>query len=197
MSTKKYISDSELVERLHLSDMGAFDQIFDRYSEKLYGFTFKYLKSKEESEDIVHDVFLKIWENRKKIKKETSFKSYLFTITYHNICHVFRERQLNLKIIEGIERNTIHIPKIEEQIDYKSALGKIELLLEKLPEKHKIIFRKSRTEFKSTFEIAEEMKLAPGTVDNIISTTLKYLRKKLSAYDYTVLLILIFTQNCN
>ena len=191
MATEKYISDSELVERLCLNDINAFDQIFDRYSEKLYGFTFKYLKSKEETEELIQDVFLKIWENRKNIRKDTSFKSYLFTITYHNICHVFRERQINLKFIEQIEQNTILIPNIEEQIDYQSALNKIELLIDKLPEKHKAIFIKSRREIKSTREIAEEMKLAPGTIDNIISATLKYLRKKLSTFEYIILLILI------
>ena len=191
MITKKYISDPELVERLRLNDINAFDQIFDRYSEKLYGFTFKYLKSKEETEELIQDVFLKIWENRKNIRKDTSFKSYLFTITYHNICHVFRERQINLKFIEQIEQNTILIPNIEEQIDYKSVLNKIELLINKLPEKHRLIFIKSRKEIKSTREIAEEMKLAPGTIDNIISATLKYLRKNISTFEYIILLILI------
>ena len=191
MATKKYISDPELVERLRLNDINAFDQIFDRYSEKLYGFTFKYLKSKEETEELIQDVFLKIWENRKNIRKDTSFKSYLFTITYHNICHVFRERQINLKFIEQIEQNTILIPNIEEQIDYKSVLNKIELLINKLPEKHRVIFIKSRKEIKSTHEIAEEMKLAPGTIDNIISATLKYLRKNISTFEYIILLILI------
>jgi len=186
---KEHISDFKLVERLHFNDIDAFDQIYNRYSEKLYGFALKYLKSKEEAEELVQDVFLKIWENRKNIRKEASFKSYLFTITYHNICYIFRKRQINLKIIEKIEYNTVHIPNIEEQIDYKSALSKIELLIEKLPEKHKLIFIKSRKEAKSTREIAEEMKLAPGTVDNSISTTLKYLRKNLSAFDYIILLL--------
>ena len=193
MTVKKHISDSELVERLHLSEINAFDQIFDRYSKKLYGFIFKYLKSKEETEEVIQDVFLKIWENRKNIRKETSLKSYLFTITYHNICHIFRKRQVNLKRIERIEQNVIYVPNIEEQIDYKSALSKIELLIEKLPEKHKIVFTKSRKEGKSTREIAEEMKLAPGTVDNIISTTLKYIRKKLSVFDYTILILYFYT----
>jgi RNA polymerase sigma-70 factor (family 1) len=185
MSAKENISDHELVEKLHFSSIDAFDKIFERYNEKLYGFTFKYLKSKEETEGLIQDVFLKIWENRKNIKNETSLKSYLFTITYHNICHIFRKRKINLKIIGKFVHNSILISDIENQIDYKSALSKIELLLEKLPENHKIIFNKSRKEGKSTREIAEEMKLAPGTVDNIISMTIKYLRKKLIAFDYS------------
>jgi RNA polymerase sigma-70 factor (family 1) len=192
MSATEYISDYELVEKLHLSDINAFDQIFKRYSGKLYGFTFRYLKSKEETEGLVQDVFLKIWENRKSIKKETSLKSYLFTITYHNICHVFRKRQIYLKIIERIDKNTVQLINLEEQIDYKSALRKIELLIDKLPEKQKTIFLKSRKEGKSTLEIAEEMHLAPGTIDNIISATIKYLRKKISAFDNTILFFYFF-----
>ena len=102
MSTKPHVSDSELIERLCLSDIDAFDQIFDRYGGKLYGFTIRYLKSKEESEELVQDVFLKIWQNRKNLRKETYFKSYLFTITYHKICHILRKRHIHLEIIEKI-----------------------------------------------------------------------------------------------
>lgn len=187
MSVKKYISDYELVEKLNLGDIAAFDQIFEIYSKKLYLFIFKYLKHKEETEELIQDIFLKIWENRKGIKKDESLKSYLFTITYHNICHVFRKRQICLKIIEGIEKNNVHISNIEERLDYKIALSKVESFIEELPEKQKVIFVKSKQEGKSTREIAEEMKLTTGTVDNIIYISSKYIRKKLLALGYILM----------
>lgn len=190
MAINEQTSDYELVEKLQKGDLEAFDQIFKRYGDRLFGFALKYLKSKEETEGLVQDVFLKIWENRKKIKKESSLKSYLFTIAYHNICRIFRKKQIHLKFIEeaGIIENTAF--NLEEQIEYKAALEWVNQLIEKLSDKQKQIFIKSRREGKSTLEIAEEMGLAPGTVDNHISAALKFLRKYIS--DENIALLLFF-----
>lgn len=66
---------------------------------------------------------------------------------------------------------------LDDQINYQSALEQIDSIIEKLPSKQKVVFIKSRKEGKSTREIAEELKLAPGTVDNRISDALKFIRK--------------------
>ncbi len=195
MSLNESTSDYELVEKLQKGDLEAFDQIFNKYGDRLFGFALNYLKSKEETEGLVQDVFLKIWENRKNLKKESSLKSYLFTIAYHNMCGLFRKKQ-NLEKFEreiGFTKN--QSVDMEEQLEYKSTLEHVDQLIDKLPEKRKIIFIKSRKEGKSTKEIADEMNLAPGTVDNQISKALKFLRKNLSDKNFAVLLFFaIFIQ---
>ncbi len=180
MALDKRVSDVELVEKLRKSDLEAFDVIFDKYSNRLFGFALKYLKSKEETEELVQDVFLKIWENRKKLKRGASLKSYLFTISYHNICKYFRRKHLQGKLKEDIGLFSDISVDMEEQIDYHSILEQIEELIEKLPPKQRVVFEKSRKEGKSSREIAREMNLAPGTVDNLISMALKFLRKHIS-----------------
>ena len=100
MAINEHQSDFELVEKLQKGDLDAFDQIFKKYGDRLFGFAFSYLKSKEETEGLVQDVFLKIWENRKNLKKESSLKSYLFTIAYHNMCRLFRKKQIHEKYLE-------------------------------------------------------------------------------------------------
>ncbi|SHF84749.1 RNA polymerase sigma factor, sigma-70 family [Mariniphaga anaerophila] len=80
MDLNKNVSDYDLVERLRKGDLEAFNTIFEKYGDRLFGFTLKYLKSREETEELVQEVFLKIWENRKTLKKDSSLKSYLFTI---------------------------------------------------------------------------------------------------------------------
>ena len=186
MALNKNISDEELVEKLRKGDLEAFDAIFEKYSNRLFGFALKYLKSKEEAEGLVQDVFLKIWENRKKLKKDSSLKSYLFTISYHNICKLFRKKQSQVKLSEEIGLASDISVDTEEEIDYHSTLEQIEKLIEKLPPKQKVIFEKSRKEGKSTREIAEEMHLAPGTVDNHISAALKFLRKHISGSNLAI-----------
>lgn len=184
----KSISDIELIAKLHKGDLEAFDLIFEKYGDRLFGFALKYLKSKEEAEGVVQDVFLKIWENNKNLKKESSLKSYIFTIAYHNMCGLFRKKQIYDKFrgeVESLEYKSVNL---EEQLEYKLTLERVNQLIEQLPEKLKVIFIKSRKEGKSTKEIADEMHLAPGTVDNRISATLKFLRKNLPDNNLAILL---------
>ncbi len=188
-------SDYDLVEKLRKGDFEAFDQIFEKYGDRLFGFALKYLKSKEETEGLVQDVFLKIWENRKNLKKESSLKSYLFTIAYHDICKLFRKKQIHEKFIDEMESARSKSINLEDRIEYNSTMEQVNQLIEKLPEKQKIIFIKSRKEGKSTREIAEEMNLASGTVDNQISASLKFLRKNISGSNFSILLFFaIFIQ---
>lgn len=162
------------------------------YSGKLYTFGLKYLRSTSEAEELVQSVFIKVWENHKKLKKELSFKSYLFTIGYNDICKLFRKRNYLQKFIRDTVGENPHSSfEIEESIDYKSVLETIHKIIDKLPERHKTIFMKSREEYKTTQEIAAEMSLSPGTVDNYISEALKFIRKRLHNEDYALSLFFL------
>lgn len=182
--------DIELVERLQKGDVEAFDLIYNKYSRKLYAFGLKYLRSTAETEELVQSVFLKIWENYKNLKKESSFKSYLFTIAYNDICKLFRKRNYLQKFVsDTLYENTQSSSETEDGIDYQFVLERVQQIVEKLPEKQKNIFLKSRQEGKSTKEIAEEVGLSPGTVDNYISESLKFIRSRLQNENLPVLLL--------
>ncbi len=188
-------SDYHLVEQLRKEDMVVFDQISKRFGDRLFGFALGYLKSKEETEGLIQDVFLKIWENRKDLKKESSLKSYLFTIAYHDLCYLFRKKKIHKKFLAQKDSSETLSNNLEEELQYKSTLGRVNQLIDRLPEKQKAIFIKSRHQGKSSREIAEEMGLAPGTVDNQISAALKFLRKNLSADNFaTLLFFAVFMQ---
>jgi len=77
-----------MIALLQKGSIVAFEGLFEQYSQKLYRFSFSYLKSESESEDVVQEVFLKIWENRPSLKTGTSFQSYLFTIAFNSIKNV-------------------------------------------------------------------------------------------------------------
>jgi RNA polymerase sigma-70 factor (family 1) len=194
LALNAHTSDHELVESLQKGDLEAFDHIFRKYSTRLYGFAFKYLKSKEETEELVQDVFLKIWENRKNLKKESSLRAYLFTISYHNLCRFFRRRVYQERLAKEIYDPAAGSFNPDESIDYQSVLEQVDCIIEKLPAKQKEIFIKSRKEGKSTREIATEMNLVPGTVDNHISEALKFIRKNLGQNLPLLLFFSVFMQ---
>ena len=185
------LDDNELVERLQKGNVEAFDIIYNKYSGKLYAFGFKYLRSTAEAEELVQSVFLKVWENYKNLKKESSFKSYLFTIAYNDICKLFRKRSYRQKFIEDtLYDNSQSSIETETDIDFKFTLDQVQKIVEKLPKRQKNIFLKSRNEGKSTKEIAVEVGLSPGTVDNYISDALKFIRISMHNENLTVLLLL-------
>jgi RNA polymerase sigma-70 factor (family 1) len=186
------LNDKELVERLQKGDVEAFDLIYIKYSKPLYFFGLKYLRSKDEAEELVQSVFLKIWENHKILDKEASFKSYLFTIAYNAICNLFRKRNYHQKFIsDTIAENPQSSFEITDSIDYKSILNQVQEIVDKLPERQKTIFLKSREEGKSSKEIAEELNLSPGTIDNYISESIKFIRARMKNEDFVFLLFIL------
>lgn len=185
----QYSEDTELVKRLQKGDVEAFDLLYEKYSVRLYSFGLKYLRSASETEELVQSVFLKIWENHRQLKKELSFKSFLFTIAYNDICKLFRKRKYTqIFIDEAIHENNQSSSETVERIDYQSTLSRVVQIIDKLPQRQKDIIRKSRLEGKPSKEIAEEMKLSPGTVDNYISEALKFIRGHLRKEDLALVL---------
>jgi RNA polymerase sigma-70 factor (family 1) len=172
-------SDQELVVSLHDGNVEAFDLIFKKYSTRLYSFAFKYLKSKSDTEELVQNVFVKIWENRSTLKQESSLKAYLFTISYHDICKCFRSRMYAEKLKSQIINSNRISFNPNDQFDYQSVLEQIDKIIDKMPARQKEVFVKSRKDGKSSREIAAELNLAPGTVDNHISEALKFIRKNM------------------
>jgi len=186
-------NDIELVEKLRKGDVEAFDTIYSKYSGTLYAFGLKYLRSADDAKELVQSVFLKIWENHKNLKKELSFRSYLFTITYNDICKIFRTRKFMEKFIrDSMHKVSQSSARTEEGIDFGSVLDQVKKIIDKLPERQKIIFEKSRIEGKSTKEIALELDLTPGTIDNYISKSIRFIRERLSAKDLYLLLLFLF-----
>jgi RNA polymerase sigma-70 factor (family 1) len=188
---KELDTDNELIEKLRIGDVEAFDRVYQRYAGKLYAFSLKYLKSKEDAEELVQSVFLKVWEHQKNLKKDTSFKSYLFTIAYNEICNLFRRRKYQQNFIAKIETESLVASgETEDQIEFQFVLEQVDQIIARLPEKQKTIFLKSRQEGKSTKEIADELGLSPGTVDNYISESLKFIRTNLKDKHFSILLFI-------
>ena len=186
---KVFPADNELVEKLRKGDVNAFDQVYLKYAGKLYAFSFKYLKTKDEAEELVQSVFLKVWENQRTLKSDTSFKSFLFSIAYHEICNLFRQRSYLRKFMESsLISNREASVEAEEQIDAQFISEHLDRIIAKLPEKQRIIFKKSRQEGKPSREIAADMGLTAGTVDNYLSESLRFIRNQLKDKDFVLLL---------
>lgn len=169
-----------LIQRLRMSDPVAFERLFSHYSIKLYQFSLSYLKSEADAEDIVEEVFFKIWNNREAIKSGMSFQSYLFTIALNFIKRSFNKRsRTDLYKRELLNWSTGGEDQPESSIVYQDLLNKLDLLISRLPERRKQIFIERKINEKPVKQIAREMGITPKTVENQLTRTLNTLRKEL------------------
>lgn len=169
--------EPRLLKDLKKGDHFAFEKLFEHYSNQLYQFSLSYLKSKEAAEDIVQEVFIKVWKNRNSIKTDTSFQSYLFTITLNSVRKYFNKLAKSNELKHNI---LIEFSDFKEDFDnyknYQSLLDKLEDLIEQMPEKRKNVFVKKKIEGKSLKEISEELNISTKTVEYHISESMKFLK---------------------
>lgn len=172
-------TEQQLISQLKDGSTTAFEQLFGIYSQRLYRFSLSYLKSEAEAEEIVQNVFLKLWENRDKLRNETSFQSYLFTIAFNAIRKHFnkkvREEQFRTYLLEQLADEN---PSIENHPDFETLIARLDRLIEGMPERRREIFLKRKKEGKPVREIALDMEISPKTVENQITEAMNYLKKE-------------------
>lgn len=186
-------NEATLVYSLSKGNILAFNALYREYSSRLYRFAYGYLKSEEEAEELVQEVFMIIWEKRAELKADLSFRSFLFTIAFNIIRKHFRTRAclseyLKTGVSDPLDTQTT------QKITYDSLYQYLTELVDKLPQRRREIFIKSRLGGKSIKEISDEMKISHKTVENQLTDALKFIRtnlnsEALSAFLWFVLLI--------
>lgn len=183
------VAETELVERLKKGDLEAFDMIYDMYAGRLYAFSMKYLKSAEEAKELVQCVFMKVWENHKRLDRDLSFKSFLFTIAYNEICRFFRRKSYLKKYIdETLLTGKMSDTTPEESSEFQSLLAEVEKIIARLPDTQKKAFIMCKIDGKPAKEVAAGLGLSPGTVDNYVSATIRTIRSRLARENLSVIL---------
>jgi len=169
--------ETELLSELKRGNHTSFEKIFELYSKPLYRFSLNYLKSKEAAEDVVQEVFIKIWDNRKEIKRDTSFQSFLFTIALNSVRrHFNRLSRLNDIKHDILLDFAASETGFDDRPGYQELLDKLHDYIERMPEKQKEVFIRKKLEEKSIKEIAEELAITPKTVEYHITGAMKFLK---------------------
>lgn len=179
MANSKPNLDHELITRIKKDDHDSFQKLFERYSVPLFRFSFSYLKSKEVAEDVVQEVFMKVWNNRKSIKSNTSFQSYLFTIALNVVRKHFnklsRNNELKHNILLDLSENK---EEFDDRNGYQFLTDKLDEFIKLMPDKRREVFIKKKIEEKSLKEIAEECEITTKTVEYHITESMKFLKRE-------------------
>jgi len=174
-----------LVKLMKAGNSFAFEKLYFHYSKKLFNFTLGILRSREDAEGIVQNVFTKIWETRSEIDTDLSFGAYIFRIARNMMLNQIKkkinERQYIKYLLTIPEESPL---SVEQEINLLELNVEIESIISELPEKRREIFRLSRHEGLTYKEIAEKKNISVNTVNTQISKSLEYIRDRLASEFY-------------
>ena len=190
MSNEDFI----LIESLKRGESFAFERLFTRYAQKLFAFALSYLKNEDDAEEVVQEVFLKVWDRRQELRTDTSFQSYVFTIAFNSIRKTFnkraRENQFKPDIVDQLDAED---SAVDFEHNHQLILDKLEQYINELPERRKLIFLLRKKHGKSLKEIADELDISVKTVENQITEAMRFLKSKFEADFSNGLILFLLT----
>ena len=190
MPIVKNLTDTELIHLLKQDNRQAFTEIYQRYAESLAGFAASKLFSLDDARDVLHDLFVKIWEDRHSLVISGSLQSYLFAAIRYRIIDKIRRNvtrqnyDVQLQLLADQ-----YAPGIEQQLAAKELQQLVDKSLDSLPVKTREIYLLSRNEHLSVSEIAQKLDIAEQTVKNQLTIALKHLRRSITVIGVTSLLV--------
>lgn len=165
-----------------------FERLFEGCFERLMGFVCSYVKDEEAAKDIVQDAFLTLWDNREKMDRSRSVKSYLFAMAQNYALNYLRHQ----KVVEMNEREVSDYFSAQEEKNVEERekqLTALEEKLKELPGMQRIVLEKCVVEEKKYKEVADELGVTLNTVKTHLARALAFLRKELG--EAAVLLLYI------
>ena len=173
-------------------DPRSFERLFREYFTPLMNFAVKILGNEDDAREVVHQVFINLWERREEIDLKQPLKSYLFTSVHHRSLNAIRDRR---------KFSADPVPEESGEWDVSAQVEAMELeekiveALGQLPEKCRQVFEMNRFEGMKYSEIASKLEISIKTVENQMSKALKILREQLSKYLLLLLWMILYTLN--
>jgi RNA polymerase sigma-70 factor (family 1) len=174
----------------------AFVQLFYLYRHKLYSYVLKITANPELAQDMVQDVFLKLWKSRSRLDKIENFGAFVFTIAQNQAVNHFRRMTSETLMLSNIQdHGQVYERSTEEHIDHQEVQHLINEVLQRLPPQQHLVFKLSREQGLKHDEIAMALKISTFTVKNHLAVAIKtireQLRNKLEIEHLTILFILM------
>ena len=177
MSSYVAYSDNELMDLLRSGDKFAFSEIYNRYWKKLFTIASNKISQPEEAEEIVQDIFISLWDRREEITITSSLNAYLAVSVKYKVIKILAKRfQHNKYEQHSLATLPCSTNQTDDWVEFLELKSRLEVLVAKLPEKCRLVYKASRDNGYSQKQIAEEFGIAEKTVEAHINKALKSLR---------------------
>ena len=182
---------NELILGIQKDDSVSFESLYHLYHKRVYAFALSLLNSAPDAEEILQNVFLAIWMQRKSLNISSSFTSYLFSIVRYKVYDFIHQKINHEAYVKfTLEHNDEYSFVTDDAISFSELEKSFHKAIEQLPERRREIFVLSRIEKLSYKEISERLGITENTVDTQIRHALNFLRLQLGDY-LAIILILI------
>lgn len=170
-----------------IKDERQFEALFKQHYNALYAYAFAVCKADDVAEEVVQEIFLKLWERRYDMQIHTSWKAYLYKAVYHESLNAIKHQKVRSRYIG--QQVTRDLPTVMEG---DGELRKqLQVAMQRLPEKCRTVFQLSRFEELKYQEIANQLGISIKTVEAHMGKALKILRVQLADF-LTCLLLIIY-----
>ncbi|PRY16365.1 RNA polymerase sigma-70 factor (ECF subfamily) [Pontibacter ummariensis] len=185
------VSLASSIAALKADDMSAFENLYQAFEPKLFTFALRLVRQREEAEEIVQEVFLKVWDHRHQLNPEQNFDGYLFRIAKNIVYNKARHKAYEFAFAQYMTAAGVNAGCFtEEKVAYEDLARLLEEASDALPPVRRQVFVMSRVEGKSNSEIAQLLNTSNSNIENHLNKALKAIKEKLKTYEiaYAILL---------
>jgi len=190
MKTVDYNDNNILIESLRNGDEKAYTYLIDSYYHKLCVYANSLVKNVYSAEDIVQNVFIKVWEQRTRLKLDHSLKSFLYKLAYNEFIDSYRKNQSLFSLEKSYHDTLNSIIQEEDSESFQRILDAVNKEIQNLPPKCKEVFILSKKEGLTNIEIAEHLDVSIKTVEAQITKAFCLLRASLDEKIKSILFLL-------
>jgi RNA polymerase sigma-70 factor (ECF subfamily) len=176
-------NERELLLRIAEGNEHAFRKLFDHYWDNVYSVAFVLTKSSVLSEEIVQDVFLKIWLKRDQLVSVTKFEGYLFIVARNHIYNELRKKTMERPFVEHLDQYFLETSALPgQEMMLKETKQMIDRAVKQLPPQQRAVFELSRNEGLDHAKIADKLGISRLTVKSHMTKALQSIRQYLQTH---------------
>lgn len=190
-TAQNVLIDLQLLEKLRSGDENALTGIYKKYWQPLFTSSYNILKDKQACEDIIQELFIRLWNNRQNIEITVSLKAYLYASMRYEVYRQIRTGAARAGIFDDLPER-LQSPTTYGNIEYKELIAQVNSVVDSLPQKCKEVYKLSREEYLSHKEIAGRLNISTKTVENHLTKALRQLRTSLGTLFLALISFLLF-----
>ena len=189
------INEKELLEKIAAGNESAFKELFHLWRDKLYFFVLRITQSPEMAEDILQDVFVKIWTNRAALNTIQYFDAYVYKMSQNQAISGMKRAAQETLILSELKKGPEASALVTDDVVIHRELSKkFQAILYKLPTQQRLVYTLTHIHGLKHDEVAQQLKISASTVKNHMTRALCTIRQELTQHYQVIIIYMLLTR---